>query len=238
RSQTYLSVMVDDLVTRGTAEPYRMFTSRAEYRLLLREDNADERLMELGHELGLVDRHAVEHMRERYACVRTETQRLRTTVLTPSSAVNRTLQARGSAPLRSGVTLDKILKRPGLSYADIATLEGSIDTIDGEVGRRVEIAVKYEGFIARQLREVEQFRDLERVRIPPDIDFHTVHGLSNELKEKLTRIAPSSLGQASRIPGITPAAITMLMLHLRRRQNQTDIDQGAKQPDEDSLHLM
>ncbi len=231
RSQTYLAVMVDDLVTRGTAEPYRMFTSRAEYRLLLREDNADERLMELGHELGLVGDDAVAGMRERYRRIRAEAQRLRTTVVAPSDTVNRLLTMRDSAPLRSGVTLDKILKRPGLTYSDVAALEGATGGVDQEIGRRVEIAIKYEGFIERQLREVAQFRDLESVRIPAGLDYAAVHGLSNELKEKLARIMPSSLGQASRIPGITPAAITMLMLHMRRAPARPAADRQETETD-------
>jgi tRNA uridine 5-carboxymethylaminomethyl modification enzyme len=219
RSQTYLSVMVDDLVTQGTDEPYRMFTSRAEYRLLLREDNADERLMQMGHDLGLIGADALADMRERRRQIAAEVGRLRSTLLPVSEAVNALLTSRGASVLKAATPLDQLLKRPELQYADVAALEGrALDEKSSEVGRHAEIQVKYEGHVERSLREVEEFRKLEGFRVPPAIVYEDVYGLSTELKQKLSAVRPDSLGRASRIPGMTPAAITAVMLHIKRRE--------------------
>lgn len=211
-----MAVMVDDLVTRGTNEPYRMFTSRAEYRLLLREDNAEQRLMEKGHELGLIDDEAAEEMKERQKQISAECYRIRNTVITPSKQVNDYLEKMGSAAIKNATPLDQILKRPELSYQDISTLDAHDKKIDERIARHVEIEIKYEGYIQRQLREVEKFKSLEKIKIPQGFDYTRVHGLSNELREKLSTIKPISLGQASRIPGITPAAISILMIYLKK----------------------
>ncbi|UCH01255.1 MAG: tRNA uridine-5-carboxymethylaminomethyl(34) synthesis enzyme MnmG [Deltaproteobacteria bacterium] len=216
RSEAYMAVMVDDLVTRGTEEPYRMFTSRAEYRLLLREDNADQRLMERGNELGLIDDETLKGMKERHREISTGVHRIKSTVITPSKKVNDYLLKMGSSPIKNAATLDQILKRPELSYKDIATLDGQPKEIDEGIAHQVEIEIKYEGYIQRQLRDVERFKNNERIRIPPGFDYTKVHGLSNELREKLSSIRPISLGQASRIPGITPAAITVIMIYLKK----------------------
>ena len=216
RSEAYMAVMVDDLVTRGTNEPYRMFTSRAEYRLLLREDNAEQRLMEKGHELGLIDDEAAEEMKERQKQISAECYRIRNTVITPSKQVNDYLEKMGSAAIKNATPLDQILKRPELSYQDISTLDAHDKKIDERIARHVEIEIKYEGYIQRQLREVEKFKSLEKIKIPQGFDYTRVHGLSNELREKLSTIKPISLGQASRIPGITPAAISILMIYLKK----------------------
>jgi len=216
RSEAYMAVMVDDLVTRGTNEPYRMFTSRAEYRLTLREDNAEQRLMEKGHELGLIDDEAAEEMKERQKHISAECHRIRNTVITPSKQVNDYLVKMGSAAVKNATPLDQILKRPELSYQDIFTLDGHDKKIDERIARHVEIEIKYEGYIQRQLREVEKFKSLEKIKIPQRFDYTRVHGLSNELREKLSTIKPISLGQASRIPGITPAAISILMICLKK----------------------
>ncbi len=216
RSEAYMAVMVDDLVTRGTEEPYRMFTSRAEYRLLLREDNAEQRLMEKGNELGLIDDETVKEMKERQKAISAECHRIRNTVITPSNKVNDYLVKAGSAPIKNATPLDQILKRPELSYQDISTLDGHHKKKDERIARHVEIEVKYEGYIQRQLREVEKFKSLEKIKVPPGFDYTGVHGLSNELREKLSTIKPISLGQASRIPGITPAAISVIMIYLKK----------------------
>ena len=216
RSEAYMAVMVDDLVTRGTNEPYRMFTSRAEYRLLLREDNAEQRLMKKGNALGLIDDETARQMKERQKRISDECHRIKSTVITPSKAVNGYLVKAGSAPLKNAIPLDQILKRPELSYQDISTLDGHHKKIDERIARHVEIEIKYEGYIQRQLREVEKFKSLEKIKIPPEFDYTGVHGLSNELREKLSTIKPISLGQASRIPGITPAAISILMIYLKK----------------------
>jgi tRNA uridine 5-carboxymethylaminomethyl modification enzyme len=215
RSQAYMAVMIDDLVTRGTREPYRMFTSRAEYRLILREDNADLRLMEIGHELGLIDHATVNDLVARRQAIQDETRRLKQTVIKPLPSVNAYLEKKGARALTSGVALDQLLKRAELTYAAVETLAPPPAPLPPAVSRQVEIEVKYEGYIQRQLKEAEKLKDMEKVRIPDSFDFWQVHGLSNELKEKLSAIHPTSIGQASRIEGMTPAAMTALMVTLR-----------------------
>ncbi|MCD6266298.1 MAG: tRNA uridine-5-carboxymethylaminomethyl(34) synthesis enzyme MnmG [Deltaproteobacteria bacterium] len=216
RSETYIAVMVDDLVTRGTQEPYRMFTSRAEYRLLLREDNVDERLIEKGNELGLINDETVSEMKERQREIAAEANRIKSTVIAPSKKVNDYLVKSGSSPIKNATSLSQILKRPELSYQDIATLDEHTKKMDKSVAYKVEIEIKYEGYIQRQLKEVEKFKNLEKIKIPQDFDYTKIHGLSNELKEKLLLIKPISLGQASRISGITPAAISIIMIYLKK----------------------
>jgi tRNA uridine 5-carboxymethylaminomethyl modification enzyme len=215
RSQAYLAVMIDDLVTRGTNEPYRMFTSRAEYRLILREDNADFRLMQAGHELGLVPADTLKDMQERKKAVRGEIQRVRQTVLKPMDAVNSFLKSKNSAPIAQGAPLAQLLKRAELDYDVVRELAPPPEPVAPRVARQVEIEIKYEGYIKRQVTEIERFKHLERIRLPEDLDYNGVHGLSNELKEKLSAVRPASLGQASRISGMTPAAISVLMVALR-----------------------
>lgn len=221
RSQAYMGVMVDDLVTRGTREPYRMFTSRAEYRLMLREDNANLRLMEIGHELGLIDDDTVREIKARKAQIAQEIKRIKDTVIKPSKAVNDYLERHGAKSIGHGIYLDQLLKRAELDYEMVKALAESPDMISNAVARQVEIEIKYEGYIEKQLREIEKFKNLERVKIPHDYDFTRIHGLSNELKEKLSTIRPSSLGQASRIEGITPAAISVLLVSLKAAEKSS-----------------
>jgi len=215
RSQAYMGVMIDDLVTRGTREPYRMFTSRAEYRLMLREDNADIRLMEIGHSLGLIGDDALAEVRERWQQVFQEIRRIRGVVIKPTPEVNAYLAGKGTNPITSGVRLDQLLKRNELDYDAVEAMASSPVPIGKKVSRQVEIEVKYEGYIERQQREIEKFKNLERMRIPEAFDYATVHGLSNELKEKLSAVKPVSFGQASRVDGITPAALSVLMIALK-----------------------
>jgi tRNA uridine 5-carboxymethylaminomethyl modification enzyme len=215
RSQAYMGVMIDDLVTRGTREPYRMFTSRAEYRLMLREDNADLRLMEIGHELGLIDHHTFKDLRARKEQIDHEILRVKQTVIKPTAAVNRYLAGRDSKPIDNGIHLAQLLKRAELDYGMVEALAKSSADIGPATARQVETEIKYEGYIIKQLREIERFKNLEMVKIPNHFNFAGVHGLSNELKEKLTKIKPTSLGQVSRIEGITPAAISVLMIALK-----------------------
>jgi tRNA uridine 5-carboxymethylaminomethyl modification enzyme len=215
RSQAYMGVMVDDLVTRGTREPYRMFTSRAEYRLMLREDNADLRLMETGHELGLIDGDTVRDMKERKKQIGDEIKRIRSIVIRPSREVNSFLESKGTNPINNGVHLDQLLKRNELDYSAVSALAGGCEYIGKRVAKQVEIGIKYEGYIERQHREIEKFKNLERMKIPEAFDYLKVHGLSNELKEKLSSVRPASLGQASRIDGMTPAAVSVLMIALK-----------------------
>ena len=215
RSQAYIGVMIDDLVIRGTREPYRMFTSRAEYRLMLREDNADLRLMETGHELGLIDNDTLKDMKERKKQIVDEIRRIKGTIIKPVKRVNDYLKSRDSSEISSGIHLDQLLKRAQLDYSAVEELAGSSDNLSPKVSRQVEIEITYEGYIKRQLKEIEKFKDLEKIKIPANFDFSDVHGLSNELKEKLVAVRPVSLGQASRIDGITPAAISVLMIAIK-----------------------
>ncbi len=215
RSHAYMGVMVDDLVVRGTSEPYRMFTSRAEYRLMLREDNADLRLMEIGYGLGLIDGDTYQDMKERKAVIAAEIERVRKVIVKPLPAVNAYLEAKGSPAIETGVSLDQLLKRAEMDYGVVRRLSPAEAAVSDRVGRQVEIEIKYEGYIRRQLSEIEKYRDLERIKIPEGFDFTAVHGLSNELRDKLSAVSPVSLGQASRIDGMTPAAISVIMVALR-----------------------
>ena len=219
RSEAYIAVMVDDLVTRGTKEQYRMFTSRAEYRLLLRENNAENRLMEKGNELGLIDDDAVYEMKEKWGIISEEIRRIKNTTVIPSNEINDYLIEKGSSPIKNATLLSQILKRPELHYESIETLDKRYEKGMGDISYNVEIEIKYEGYIQRQMNEVKKFKNLERIKIPTDFKYNDVHGLSNELKEKLSSIRPISLGQAARIPGITPAAISVLMVFLKKNSN-------------------
>jgi tRNA uridine 5-carboxymethylaminomethyl modification enzyme len=215
RSQAYMGVMVDDLVTRGTREPYRMFTSRAEYRLMLREDNAALRLVEMGYELGLIKEDTLKEVKAHKTQIVNEIQRIKQTTIKPDDRVNQFLQNAGTRPIQSGTRLDQLLKRAELSYEVVETLAASPAPIERKVAEQVEIEIKYEGYIQKQLAEIEKFKHMERLKIPEDFDFFSVHGLSNELKEKLSGTKPTSLGQVSRIDGITPAAMSVLMVALK-----------------------
>ncbi len=215
RSQAYMGVLVDDLVTRGTCEPYRMFTSRAEYRLMLREDNADLRLMEIGHDLGLVDAAACRDVSRRKERIAAEIQRLKNTVVKPGPAVNAFLERAGTPPITSGATMEQLLKRAQLDYGAVEALAPGPQPVEPRVAQQVEIEIKYEGYIQKQQKEIEKFKDFEQRPIPPGLTYDQIHGLSTELRQKLSAIRPTSLGQASRIDGMTPAAISVLMIAIK-----------------------
>ena len=222
RSQAYLGVLIDDLVTLGTKEPYRLFTSRAEYRLLLREDNADMRLREIGHRIGLVDEPTWEAFCRKRACIDATVCLLHETRIKPHATVNRFLERSNSATLTQAVSLADILRRPEirlhhlLALADEADLGYMLPDPALVYGDEIELQVKYEGYIRRQEEQIARFRKLERMELPPDLVYKGLPGLSNEVVEKLTRVQPRSLGQASRISGITPAALSVLQIHLKR----------------------
>jgi tRNA uridine 5-carboxymethylaminomethyl modification enzyme len=217
RSQGYLGVLIDDLVTKGTKEPYRMFTSRAEYRLMLREDNADLRLMETGFELGLIKGDDLKDLKERKEQIENEIKRIKSTIIKPDIKTNDYLKSRGSKEINTGIHLVQLLKRGELDYDAVKTLAGYPFDITEKIVKQVEIEVKYEGYIAKQINEIKKFKNLENIKIPDDINYSDIYGLSNELKEKLSRIKPISLGQALRIEGITPAAISVIMIHLKKK---------------------
>jgi tRNA uridine 5-carboxymethylaminomethyl modification enzyme len=216
RSQAYLAVLVDDLVTRGTREPYRLFTSRAEYRLLLREDNADMRLTRWGRELGLVDREALARLDEKERLLAEEEGRLAGRRLYPSAAVNQELTGRGTAPLKEPTPILNLVKRPQLDLATLYRLAGEEPPVPAEVVEQLEIRHKYEGYIRRQEESAKKFARGEGRRIPADFDYDGVSGLSLEVREKLKAVRPLSLGQAARISGVTPAALAVLMVYLKR----------------------
>ncbi len=221
RSQAYIGVMVDDLVTRGTNEPYRMFTSRAEYRLLLREDNADLRLSMIGNDLGLVDDDTLNFCKEIAAQTKKEIQRLKKTVVKPTKTVNDFLLANGTNQITNGVKLEQLLKRAQLDYASLKKICPPPEPVLERTEQQVEIEIKYEGYILRQLNEIKKYKDLEKINIPKNFDYSKAHGLSNELREKLNQILPKSLGQASRIDGMTPAAISVLMVGISASQRKS-----------------
>ena len=218
RSEAYIGALIDDLVTKGTNEPYRMMTSRSEYRLILRQDNADERLSAIGLSLGLVsaERHAA--VVEKYAAVRREIARLENTHLAPSDELNALLEARGTAPVASGVSLADLIRRPQLSYADLAPFDPERPALPRAVAESAEINLKYEGYIRRQLRQVEEFSRMEEHALPADIDYDAIVGLRLEAREKLKKIRPENLGRAGRISGVSPADLAVLMIWLEKNR--------------------
>lgn len=217
RDEAYIGVLVDDLITMGTKEPYRMFTSRAEYRLLLREDNADLRLTEKGRELGLVDNERWAAFCEKREQIAKERQRLASSWIQPGTPAAEKLSEKISKPLSHEYNLLELLKRPELDYHDLANLLGSAEAVDESVAQQLEIGVKYAGYIDRQKDEIERLRRHENTCLPVDFDYSVVEGLSNEVKQKLLDTRPQTLAQASRIPGVTPAAVSLLLVYLKKR---------------------
>ena len=217
RSEAYIGALIDDLVTKGTNEPYRMMTSRSEYRLILRQDNADERLCAIGRRIGLVSRERYEAVQEKYAAVRAEIARLENTHLAPGEALNALLSAKGTAPVASGVSLADLVRRPQLSYADLSAFDAGRPTLDRAIVQAVEINLKYEGYIRRQLRQVEEFTRMESRTLPRELDYDSIVGLRLEAREKLKQIRPENFGQASRISGVSPADLAVLMIAMEKR---------------------
>ena len=216
RSESYIGTLIDDLVTKGTDEPYRMMTSRSEYRLLLRQDNADERLCPIGYRIGLVSRERLERVEAKYAAVASEIRRLGGKGLPPSDALNDFLTARGTTPVSDGVSLLALLRRPEVHYGDLRQFDPDFPDLPEEVAEQVEIRVKYEGYIQRQLQEVVDFQKMEDHALPPALDYSAIQGLRLEAREKLQAVRPLNLGQASRISGVSPADIAALMIYLER----------------------
>ena len=219
RSEAYTGVLIDDLVTKGTTEPYRMFTSRAEYRLLLREDNADFRLRDKGHELGLVSDDIYKEFCRKRDLIEDLLLRLQKFRLKPESETLDRLKQLGTTPIKNATSLAQLLKRSEIFFEDILPFDPDLSNIGEQVAMEVETRIKYEGYIDRQEREVEKMKRWDGVRLPEHVDYLAVHGLSTEVREKLGKIRPISLGQASRISGVTPAAIMALQVHLKRSRN-------------------
>ena len=218
RSQGYIGVLIDDLVTKGTNEPYRMMTSRAEYRLLLRQDNADERLTPIGHEVGLISDERLAHLKEKYRKIEEEIKRLETTFVGDTKPVQDLLKSYDSTALTSGISLAELVKRPELNYDILTPIDPDRPDLTDEVKEEVEIHLKYEGYIARQIRQVEQSAKLETKKIPADIDYDDVKSLRLEARQKLIDIHPETLGQASRISGVSPADISVLQVYLSTKK--------------------
>ncbi|MGC9045577.1 MAG: tRNA uridine-5-carboxymethylaminomethyl(34) synthesis enzyme MnmG [Thermodesulfovibrio sp.] len=215
RDEAYIGVLIDDLVTKGTQEPYRMFTSRAEFRLLLRHDNADLRLREYGYRIGLVDEETYEKFLKKKQALEKEIKRLKTTIIKPSEQLNKALTEVGTTPIEEAISLDKILKRPEVTYEFIKKFAPSQENLTKEIEELVEIHIKYEGYIAKQLEQVERMKQFEEKVIPADFDFN-LPGLSKEVIQKLNEVRPRTIGQAMRIPGVTPAAISILMVAVQK----------------------
>jgi len=225
RSDAYMAVMIDDLVTQGVDEPYRMFTSRAEYRLILREDNAALRLTPRGFELGLISQDLNKQISERIHQIQEGIERLSSLKIYPSAAVNSRLEERGSQAIKNPATLFQLLKRTDMSWDDLAIFHDLLDSpedlpdcADRRIRKQIEIEAKYEGYIQRQREAVARMKALESRKIPPEFDYSAIPGLSNELKMKLARVEPATIGQARRITGMTQAALAAVMVMIKKRE--------------------
>lgn len=216
RSEAYIGVLIDDLVTKGTGEPYRIMTSRAEYRLLLRQDNADLRLTPTGHEIGLISDGRYNKFLNKKKEIEDEIKRLSDSNVSPSVEVNSFLESHGSTPLKSGAKIIEILKRPEISYAELSKIDKGRPELSLQVQEQVEIQIKYEGYIKRQQIQVEQFKKLENKKLPKEIDYNEIKGLRLEARQKLSRIKPDSVGQAGRISGVSPSDISVLLVYLEQ----------------------
>ena len=214
RANSYIGTLVDDLVTKGANEPYRMMTSRSEYRLVLRQDNADERLTPLGYEIGLISEERYRRFLKKQELKKQELKRLKTTVISPTEQVNRILVSRGTSQISTGVRLIDLLKRPQLDYASLSEVDLTRPKLDPNIFEQVEIEIKYEGYIQKQLKQVEQMKKLEKKHLPKDFDYKDIKGLRLEAQEKLNKIKPLNIGQASRISGVSPADISVLLIWL------------------------
>ena len=223
RTEAYIGVLIDDIVTKGTNEPYRMMTSRAEYRLLLRQDNADLRLTEKGHEIGLISDERYEKFLDKKQKIEKEKERLEKTIVRPTEEVNEFLKAQGTAELTTGSTLSELLKRTEITYDSLGQIDKERPDLGEQVKEEVEIQVKYEGYIKLQEAQVEKFKKMEKKLLPEDLDYNEVKGICLEARQKLNKHKPHSIGQASRISGVSPADISVLLVYLQT-QSRTKRD--------------
>ncbi len=224
RASSYIGTLIDDLVTKGCSDPYRMMTSRSEYRLILRQDNADLRLTPLGHELGLIDEDRWQSFLQKRALIESERKRAMETIFSPSTALNELLVSRETSPLQTGIRLSELLKRPQLSYALLKPFDSSRPPLPNEIFEQVEIDLKYEGYIKRQQAQIDEMRRLEGKKLPEGIDYPAITGLRKEAQEKLQKIRPENVGQASRISGVSPADISVLLIYLAAAQKRRETD--------------
>ncbi len=220
RSDAYIGVLIDDIVTKSTAEPYRMMTSRAEYRLLLRQDNADLRLTEIGHEIGLISDERYERFLEKKKQIEEEIERLKTTNAKPNEETNKFLREQGTSEITAGTKLAELLKRTEITYKSLAAIDKKRPELDRQVTEEVEIMVKYDGYIEMQKRQVEGFKKLEKKLLPEDLDYNTIKGIRLEARQKLNKYKPYSIGQASRISGVSPADISVLLIYLEQAKKK------------------
>lgn len=217
RSDGYIGTLIDDLITKGTNEPYRMMTSRSEYRLLLRQDNADERLTPIGHRVGLISDERYARLQKKLEMISEEMERIENTVVSPKTA-NPVIEQYGSTPIKTGVRLADLLRRPELDYEKLAPIDAQRPDLPEDVIEEAEIKIKYKGYIDRQLAQVRQFKKAEQRLLPEDIDYSSIHGLRLEARQKLDKVRPKSLGQASRISGVSPADVSVLIIWLESRK--------------------
>ena len=220
RSEAYIGVLIDDLVTKGTREPYRMMTSRSEYRLLLRQDNADLRLTPIGYRVGLISEERYQKFENKKREIEEEIKRLSNTYVPPSEKVNSFLQSKNSTPIKGGMKLSDLLKRPELDYISLEAIDENRPKLSFQVIEQVEITIKYDGYIKRQMQQVEQFKKLENRKLSKDIDYFAIQGLRVEARQKLDKIKPESVGQASRISGVSPADISVLLIYLEQNRRK------------------
>jgi tRNA uridine 5-carboxymethylaminomethyl modification enzyme len=233
RSEAYIGVLIDDLVTKGTNEPYRLMTSRAEYRLILRQDNADLRLTQKGYDIGLVASGRYLRFTEKKNNIDMEINRLKKKNISMTDKVKEYLIKRESAEIKGGISLYEFLKRPEITYCSLKEIDDAMPELDRETSEEIEIKIKYEGYIKRQLLQAEQFKKLENKRIPQGIDFAAIKGLSLEARQKLKNINPANLGQASRISGVSPADVSVLMIYIEQMRRERKGDQAGKQGNTD-----
>lgn len=227
RSEGYIGVLIDDLITKGVTEPYRLLTSRAEYRLFLRHDNADMRLTEKGYQLGLVSQERFKKFMDKKTAVRQERERLEKTSITVSPELKKILEQKGSSPVQERISLSALLKRPEIQYRDLLALPLKHPPVDDEVGEEVEIEIKYEGYIKKQDAQIKKFERMEGMKLAPDLDYRQVRGLAAEAVQKLNQVKPLSIGQASRVSGVNPADISVMMIHLEQeKRKRREIDNG------------
>jgi len=233
RSEAYIGVLIDDLVTKGTNEPYRLMTSRAEYRLILRQDNADLRLTQKGYDIGLVSEERYKRYLEKKNNIERETERLKKKSISMTEDIREFLMSRESAEIKGGISLYELLKRPEIEYCSLKEIDEEMPELDRETAEEIEIMIKYEGYIKKQLQQAEQFKKLESRKIPENINFADIKGLSLEARQKLDSIRPANLGQASRISGVSPADVSVFMVYLEQIRRGRGGEQAGKQENTD-----